>query len=320
MPGAYSADLRQRVLRACERGGLSRAAGAAMFAVGETTVYGWLQAWRAEGRREAKPHAGGPAPRLDAAALDELKGMVAESNDLTLAEYAARLADRTGVRVSGSTVCRALRGLDLPRKKDAAGAGAGPARCRRGSGDLARRAGRDRPTAAGVPRRERRRPPSDPGLRARRARATGAREGAPGPLEATDRDWGARPRRRGGQHERRRGDRHTAVFLAFVEQALIPALRERPDAIVVMDNLAAHKAERVRAALDAAGVGYRYLPAYSPDLNPIEPCWSKLKGWLRAKAARSLEALEAELGPALAAITARDARGWFRLAGYAAPN
>ncbi len=127
MPGAYSADLRERVLRACERGGASRAEIAALFRVGEATVYRWLQAWRAEGRREARPRAGGPAPRLDAAALDELKGVVAESNDLTLAEYAARLADRTGVRVSGSTVCRALRRLDLPRKKDAAGAGAGPA-------------------------------------------------------------------------------------------------------------------------------------------------------------------------------------------------
>jgi transposase len=112
----------------------------------------------------------------------------------------------------------------------------------------------------------------------------------------------------------------TAVLLASVEQALRPALRERPDAIVVMDDLAAHRAERVRAALDAAGIGYRHLPAYSPDLNPIEPCWSKLEGWPRAKAARSLEALEAELGPALAAITARDARGRFRLAGYAAPH
>jgi transposase len=112
----------------------------------------------------------------------------------------------------------------------------------------------------------------------------------------------------------------TAVFLAFVEQVLAPALRSRPDAVVVMDNLAAHKAEAVRHALDRAGISYRYLPAYSPDLNPIEPCWSKLKGQLRAKAARSLEALEAELGPALAAITAQDARGWFRLAGYPAPN
>jgi transposase len=76
----------------------------------------------------------------------------------------------------------------------------------------------------------------------------------------------------------------------------------------------------VQAAFRAAGIAYRYLPSYSPDLNPIEPCWSKLKGRLRAEAARSLDALEAALVPALAAITAEDARGWFRLAGYPAPN
>ncbi len=111
-----------------------------------------------------------------------------------------------------------------------------------------------------------------------------------------------------------------AVFLAFVEQALIPALRGRSDALVVMDNLPAHKAERVRDALEAAKISYRHLPSYSPDLDPIEPCWSKLKGWLRAKAARTLEALEAGLGPALAIITAQDAQGWFRLCGYRPPN
>ena len=112
----------------------------------------------------------------------------------------------------------------------------------------------------------------------------------------------------------------TAVFLAFVEQALLPALRGRSDVVVVMDNLGAHKAEPVRHAFEAAKVAYRYLPSYSPDLNPIEPCWSKLKGGLRARAARTLEALEAELGPALATITAQDAQGWFRLCGYSAPN
>ena len=111
-----------------------------------------------------------------------------------------------------------------------------------------------------------------------------------------------------------------AVFLAFIEQALIPALRGRSDALVVMDNLPAHKAERVRDALEAAKISYRHLPSHSPDLNPIEPCWSKLKGWLRTKAARTLEALEAELGPALAIITAQDAQGWFRLCGYRPPN
>lgn len=110
------------------------------------------------------------------------------------------------------------------------------------------------------------------------------------------------------------------MFKAFVEQVLAPALRDRPDAILVMDNLAAHKAEAVQKALEAAGIDYRYLPAYSPDLNPIEPCWSKLKTRLRAKAARTIEALETELGPALATVTAQDAQGWFRLCGYPAPN
>ena len=109
----------------------------------------------------------------------------------------------------------------------------------------------------------------------------------------------------------------TAVFLAFAEEVLIPALRDRPDAVVVMDNLAAHKSGAVRGALDRAGLAHRYLPSYSPDLNPIERAWSKLKTRLRAVGARSKEALEAALGPALAAITARDARGWFRLCGYA---
>jgi transposase len=111
-----------------------------------------------------------------------------------------------------------------------------------------------------------------------------------------------------------------AVFLAFVEQALVPALRERPDALVVMDNLPAHKAELVRAALDRARLSHRYLPPYSPDLNPIEQAWSKLKARLRAEGARSREVLEAALGPALTTITAQDARAWFRLCGYASPE
>jgi hypothetical protein len=78
--------------------------------------------------------------------------------------------------------------------------------------------------------------------------------------------------------------------------------------------------ERARQAFEAAKVDYRYLPACSPDRNPIEPCWSKLKGGLRAKAAQTLEALETELGLALATITAQDAQGWFRLCGYTPPN
>src|SRR3954452_19126531 len=112
----------------------------------------------------------------------------------------------------------------------------------------------------------------------------------------------------------------TAVFPASAEEVLAPALRARPDALVVVDNLAAHKSAAVREAPDRAGLAHRYLPSYSPDLNPIEPAWSKLKAGLRAVGARSKEGLEAALGPALAAITAQDAHGWFRLCGYASVN
>jgi len=88
----------------------------------------------------------------------------------------------------------------------------------------------------------------------------------------------------------------------------------------VMDNLAAHKAPSVRARLDTSGFAYRYLPAYSPDLNPIEPIWAKVKAELRRLEARTEEALQQALGPALTSITAEDASGCFQHCGYARPN
>jgi len=108
-----------------------------------------------------------------------------------------------------------------------------------------------------------------------------------------------------------------AVFLAFLDEVLLPKLqRMRPDAVLLMDNLAAHKTPAVRALLDASGFGYRYLPSYSPDLNPIEPSWAKIKGKLRQAAARTADALHKALGPALDAVTAKDACGYFRNSGY----
>ena len=109
----------------------------------------------------------------------------------------------------------------------------------------------------------------------------------------------------------------TAVFLAFTEQVLVPALRDRPGAILIMDNLPAHKAAAVRDALDRAGLlAHRYLPPYSPDLNPIERCWSKIKTALRAAKARTREALETAIKQAIAAVTESDARAWFKHCGY----
>jgi transposase len=110
----------------------------------------------------------------------------------------------------------------------------------------------------------------------------------------------------------------TPVLLAYLEQVLVPKLQQvKPDAILVMDNLRPHRATEVRDLLDRAGMGLLYLPRYSPEFNPIEPAWAKVKERLKAKAPRTLEALEAELKPALDTITAKDAKGWIRHAGYA---
>lgn len=104
------------------------------------------------------------------------------------------------------------------------------------------------------------------------------------------------------------------VFLAYVEQVLVPTLH-RGD-VVVMDNLGAHKVKGVRQAIENCGAKLIYLPPYSPDLNPIEKCWSKIKTYLRAAKARSRETLEKALKEALAMVTAKDAAGWFASCGY----
>jgi len=111
------------------------------------------------------------------------------------------------------------------------------------------------------------------------------------------------------------------TFAAYLEQVLLPVLRERkPDAVLVMDNLRPHKTPEVQAVLDGSGFPYRYLPAYSPDLSPIEPGWAKVKSDLRRVAARTVEALQQALAPALNSVTAQDAKGFFRHCGYACPN
>ena len=87
-----------------------------------------------------------------------------------------------------------------------------------------------------------------------------------------------------------------------------------------MDNLSAHKNQAVKDAITAAGLTLRYLPRYSPDFSPIEPCWSKIKTALRAVAARTVECLRAALDTAAAEVTAHDAAGWFGHCGYTSPS
>lgn len=104
------------------------------------------------------------------------------------------------------------------------------------------------------------------------------------------------------------------VFLAYLEQVLGPRLQ--PGYVVVMDNLAAHKVAGVRQLIEARGAQLLYLPPYSPDFNPIEQAWSKIKQLLRGAKARWVEALEQAAAQAIAAITADNAAAWFAHCGY----
>jgi transposase len=104
------------------------------------------------------------------------------------------------------------------------------------------------------------------------------------------------------------------VFETYVEKVLIPSLE--PGQIVVMDNLGAHRPKRVRELVEQQGCKLLYLPAYSPDYNPIEQACAKIENILRKASARTKETLVEAIGVALSAVTAADARGFFEHAGY----
>ena len=110
------------------------------------------------------------------------------------------------------------------------------------------------------------------------------------------------------------GGTDTAVFATYVEHFLLPALSA--GTVVVVDNVGAHKPERSRALVEAAGCRLVFLPAYSPDFSAVEEANSLIKALVKAAGARTRAALDAAIAVALAAVTASDAAGWFAHAGY----
>lgn len=111
-----------------------------------------------------------------------------------------------------------------------------------------------------------------------------------------------------------KGATDSQVFEVYVEHFLAPTLQQGQ--VVVFDNLRAHKPQRVRELIEARGAEVLFLPSYSPDLNPIEEAFSKIKGIVRKLAARTHEALSEAIAEALSAITPADVAGWFTHCGY----
>ena len=111
-----------------------------------------------------------------------------------------------------------------------------------------------------------------------------------------------------------KGGTDTAVFATYLERVLLPTLST--GMVIVVDNVGAHQPDRIRELVAAAGCALVFLPAYSPDLSPIEEAFSKIKALIKAAAARTRAVLDAAIAAALNAVTAADVAGWFAHAGY----
>ncbi|MER8670447.1 IS630 family transposase [Mesorhizobium sp. M1156] len=311
MGRAFSVDLRSRVLKASDEGMSARQA-AARFGVGVSSAIRWIA------RAKIGELAPRPQGRRRASSLDAheafIVGLIEERKDITLNEMVERLVVEQSVRISRSALSAWLRGHGWTFKQKSAHA-----------------LEQDRPDI----------------LKRRRDWFDGQLDLDPAKLVFID-ETGlstkmARMRGRAPRGERCRagvphghwktttftgalrltgmtapfvydGAMNGNVFLAYVEQVLVPTLSEGD--VVVMDNLPAHKAAGVRDAIEAAGASLLYLPPYSPDFNPIENAFAKLKALLRAKAERTIKALWDAVGAVVDLFTPAECANYFKAPGY----
>jgi transposase len=302
---AYSNDLRERIVAAVERGEQSLRQLARWFVVSLSTIVRLLQRHRRTGSVQPKPHAGGPPPKLDAAARARLRKLVRTQPDATLAE----LGDRLGVSCSRMTIARALKRQRITRKKKTT-----HAEERDSPKVQAQRAAFDQRMGAvaaahlvfvdemgantAMTRTHGRAPAGErvgaavPGQWQNVTLIVGLRQaGVVAPLAfegATDQP----------------------AFRTYVQEVLAPQLQ--PGDVVVWDNLQPHKDAEAIRAVQAVGAAVEPLPVYSPDKTPIEEMFSKAKEYLRSVAARTTETVIAAMGGALKLITPTDIVGWFQ--------
>ena len=314
----YSQDLRERVIAAVQaKRRPSLAEIARTFGVSESTVDKWVKRWRDTRSVAARPFAGGRRRALrDCTA--SLRAEVKQQPDATLAELCERVAQRAGVVANPSMMCRELQRLGLPRKKKSLhDSQRDTPRVRRLRRAFVRRVTQTlRPVVKrlkfldesgahlGLTRRCGR---AAPGVR-----VVEATPGYSGPHYTLIAALGWSGLQAPWLLD---GAMDTAAFEVYVQHVLAPTLR-RGD-VLLLDNLSAHASERARALIEARGARVEFLPPYSPDLNPIEKCWAKVKEALRAAKARTLEGLMAALRQALLSLTHNDVVAWFAHCGYA---
>lgn len=311
MTRSLSGDLRGRVIAAIEDGVSTREA-ARRFRIGISTAGAWYRRYRETGETEARKQGQPSRSKLDAHEAF-IVGLIEAAPDITLAEIGERLAAERGVRAAPSTVWLFLdrRGITYKKTAHASEQQRADVLRRRiawfdsqldlnpeklifidetaASTKMARLRGRapcgERCRAA-VPHGHWKTTTFTAGLRL---------SGMAAPMLLD-------------------GPMNGPAFLAYAEQVLAPELR--PGDIVIMDNLPAHKISSVRDAIEKIGARLLFLPPYSPDFNPIEMAFSKLKALLRKAAARTVDELWSVVADCLSAFTAEECRHYFEAAGY----
>jgi transposase len=298
MTKPLSSDLRERLIEAVA-GGMSRRAAADRFGIAASTAVKWVRRWRDTGSKAPRPQGGDKRSDRIEAHAEEVLGLVAATRDVTLAEIASHLERRHGERFAQSVVWRLLgrHRPDVVARRQAWRATQAELDPQRlvfidetgASTKMARRCGRSRRGTrclAAIPHGHWKTTTFVGGLRLGGMTAPMVLDGAmDGP-----------------------------AFLLWIEQMLAPTLA--PGDIVVMDNLPAHKPGAVRTAIEATGATLRYLPPYSPDLNPIEMAFSKFKALLKKAAARTIEDLWTAIAQALPQLSPTDCASYFTAAGY----
>ena len=312
MPRPLSVALRTRIVHACAAQEFSQAEIAELFEVHVKTVEKLWKQWRETQSVAPKPHAGGRATRL-APHYADLRTWLAEQSDRTQAELRALLSQHKQIAVSQSMLSRAGHVGAATKKKSLTATERHRAEVV--AARTAFRATVDQMAAQDLVFVD------ESGVTTSMTRRYGrAPKGQRVPEAVPHSHWqvmtmigalGAT-----GIQAALTVDAATDadIFTVFVEKILAPTLRAGQ--VVVMDNLSAHKDARVQEVLAAHGCQLVYLPPYSPDLNPIEPAWSKIKSQLRSLKARTWDVLEKGVGAAVQAISAQDARGYFAHGGY----
>ena len=315
----YSKDFRAKIVETKQKTHESNQQIAARFQVSYSFVRRLMKRYEATGSIDSNPHGGGKPSLLNSQQIDVVIQLVEEDNDATLKQLCTRLFEKTGTEVSLPTMCRLLQKLELTRKKKTLHASEAQtqrvqklrAQYWTAIGDvklsdlvfidetgvnlaMTRRYARAR--------RGKRAYSKCPYNRGKNITMIGAiaTNGFLAPF--TFEGW-----------------TNKEAFLTYVTQVLVPELW--PGACVVMDNLPAHKAIEVREAIESVGARVEFLSPYSPDFNPIENCWSKLKEYLRSRESRTYEELDQSITESIKLVTHKDIIGWFtHCCYYALPN